>query len=311
MHGVIFLIPSGIRMCTCLIMICLWRIRIQIGKTSTQVVEGSGRNAHKSFLARKLKGNSSGLHPKVKEKTPELVQGLSISKRNQPLFDGSEYTPIQVSESAVGQSEMRANNEEPVTPEKPTASSSSSSYDFQGSIPFSFEIAQPEQSPGVEGGDRRLSLVGILDEVEAGARRAERAMAAERAAMAAEAAALLDSAFQEVTSPIRERAGHLGSGEESEGERIRRRPLSDLGNIKVSESSSFLSITVSGVAEFCKICIDETLSKCRRSAVKGSLSGSSAPHTTSLPRSRNPLNQTRHQVHFHLQLRRLYQLGRP
>lgn len=198
---------------------------------------GSGRSTHESFLARKLKGNSSGLHPKVKEKTPDVVEALPIRTMNQPLFDGSEYTPIQVSKSGVGQSEMCDNHEEPVTPEKATASSSISPTDFQGSIPFSFETAQLEQSPGGGGGDRRLSLVGILDEVEAGARRAERAMAAERAAMAAQAAALLDSAFQEGTSPIRERAGHLGSGEESDGERIRRRPLSDLGNIKVSDLS--------------------------------------------------------------------------
>ena len=207
---------------------------------------GSGRSAHKSFLERKLKGNNSGLHPKVKEKTPELVEGLSTPKRNQPLFDGSEHTPIQICKSGVGQSEIRANHEEPVTPEQPTASSSSPPNDFHGSIPYSFKLDQLEQSPSVgEGGDRRLSHVGILDEVEAGARRAERAMAAERAAMAAQAAALLDSAFQEAgATPIRERAGHLVSGEESEGERIRRRPLSDLGNIKVRGLSVLLSTRI-------------------------------------------------------------------
>ncbi|KAG0589833.1 hypothetical protein KC19_1G052000 [Ceratodon purpureus] len=197
---------------------------------------GSGRNAHKSFLARKLKASSNGLHPKGEEKTPEPVEGLPIPKRNQRLFDGSEHSPMHVSEAVVGQSGLCADHEEPVTPEKPTASSSSSPNDFQGSIPFSFEIAQSEQSPLGEGADRRLSLVGILDEVEAGARRAERAMAVERAAMAAQAAALLDSAFQEGASPMRDRGGHLGSGEESEGERIRRRPLSDLGNIKMLSS---------------------------------------------------------------------------
>ena len=135
--------------------------------------------------------------------------------------------------------ERCANREELAAPESEVtdASSSSPGEEFQGSIPASFEIAQSETSPVRDGTERRLSLVGILDEVEAGARRAERAMAAERAAMAAEAAALLDNAWKEGTSPVRESghhcAGNLGSGEESEiEERVRRRPLSDLGNIK-------------------------------------------------------------------------------
>lgn len=211
---------------------------------------GSGRITHKSFLTpRKIKGNSGVLTPKAREKTREPAEGLPISKRNHPLFDTSEHTLIHVSKSAIGQSERCSNPEEPFTPER-TTSSFSPLNDFEGSIPSSYEIAQLEQSPGGEGGDRRLSLVGILDEVEAGARRAERAMAAERAAMAAQAAALLDSAFQEA-SPIRERAGHLGSGEESEGERIRRRPLSDLGNIKVSELSLYFSTRGSGISALC------------------------------------------------------------
>lgn len=135
--------------------------------------------------------------------------------------------------------ERCANREDPAAPESEVtdASSSSPGEEFQGSIPASFEIAQSESSPVRDGTEKRLSLVGILDEVEAGARRAERAMAAERAAMAAEAAALLDNAWKEGTSPVRESghhgAGNLGSGEESEiEERVRRRPLSDLGNIK-------------------------------------------------------------------------------
>lgn len=203
-----------------------WQNKFGIRRTNS----GTGRNTHKSFITpRKMKSSNGLLTPRARDKTAD-------SKSNHALFDANEHTPVQVSKSALGQSERCANAEEPFTPERQT------SNEFQGSIPSSYEIAQLEQSPG-DGGDRRLSLVGILDEVEAGARRAERAMAAERAALAAQAAALLDSAFLEA-SPMRERGGHLGSGEESEGERIRRRPLSDLGNIKVIELSLFISVTL-------------------------------------------------------------------
>lgn len=210
-----------------------WQDKYAIRRNNSS--SGSGRSTHKGYMSRKMISNGAGLHPRGKEKNGAPIEGLSISKRNQPNFDSGEHTPIQASKSASVHFGSYVIDEEPITPER-LCSSPSSSNEFQGSIPFSFEIAQLEQSPVGEGSDRRLSLVGILDEVEAGARRAERAMAAERAAMAAQAAALLDSAFQEATSPIVGRAqggGHLGSGEESDGERARRRPLSDLGNIKV------------------------------------------------------------------------------
>ncbi|XP_024371093.1 kinesin-like protein KIN-4A [Physcomitrium patens] len=213
-----------------------WQDKYAIRRNNSS--SGSGRSTHKGYMSRKMISNGAGLHPRGKEKNGAPIEGLSISKRNQPNFDSGEHTPIQASKSASVHFGSYVIDEEPITPER-LCSSPSSSNEFQGSIPFSFEIAQLEQSPVGEGSDRRLSLVGILDEVEAGARRAERAMAAERAAMAAQAAALLDSAFQEATSPIVGRAqggGHLGSGEESDGERARRRPLSDLGNIKMLSS---------------------------------------------------------------------------
>ncbi|CAK9197574.1 unnamed protein product [Sphagnum troendelagicum] len=88
-------------------------------------------------------------------------------------------------------------------------------------------------SPIWEEGEHR-SHVGILDEVEAGARRAERAMVSQ-------AASLLETACKDVMRNGDERQGGLQEEEqlvpgEEDGEKVqaRRRPLADVGNIKLS-----------------------------------------------------------------------------
>ncbi|CAK9197643.1 unnamed protein product [Sphagnum troendelagicum] len=88
-------------------------------------------------------------------------------------------------------------------------------------------------SPIWEEGEHR-SHVGILDEVEAGARRAERAMVSQ-------AASLLETACKDVMKNGDERQGGLQEEEqlvpgEEDGEKVqaRRRPLADVGNIKLS-----------------------------------------------------------------------------
>ncbi len=80
-------------------------------------------------------------------------------------------------------------------------------------------------SPIWEEGEHR-SHVGILDEVEAGARRAERAMVAQ-------AAALLETACKEVMMNIDERQQQEDLAPEGGRKLHPRRPLSDLGNIQV------------------------------------------------------------------------------
>jgi hypothetical protein len=88
-------------------------------------------------------------------------------------------------------------------------------------------------SPIWEEGEHR-SHVGILDEVEAGARRAERAMVFQ-------AASLLETACKDVMKNGDERQEGLQEEEqlvpgEEDGEKVqaRRRPLADVGNIKLS-----------------------------------------------------------------------------
>jgi hypothetical protein len=94
-------------------------------------------------------------------------------------------------------------------------------------------------SPIWEEGEHR-SHVGILDEVEAGARRAERAMVSQ-------AASLLETACKDVMTNGDERQGGLQEEEllvpgEEDGEKVqaRRRPLADVGNIKVHIFTAFL-----------------------------------------------------------------------
>ncbi|CAM6035512.1 unnamed protein product [Sphagnum compactum] len=87
-------------------------------------------------------------------------------------------------------------------------------------------------APIWEEGEHR-SHVGILDEVEAGARRAERAMVSQ-------AASLLETACKDVMKNGDERQGGLQEEEqlvpgEEDGEKVQaRRPLADVGNIKLS-----------------------------------------------------------------------------
>ncbi len=89
------------------------------------------------------------------------------------------------------------------------------------------DVVPFESSPPMrQGAERRLSLVGILDEVEAGARRAERAMVAQ-------AAALLETACKEVMMNIDERQQQEDLAPEGGRKLHPRRPLSDLGNIQV------------------------------------------------------------------------------
>jgi hypothetical protein len=89
------------------------------------------------------------------------------------------------------------------------------------------DVVPFERSPPMrQGVERRLSLVGILDEVEAGARRAERAMVAQ-------AAALLETACKEVIMNIDERQQQEDLAPEGGPKLHPRRPLSDLGNIQV------------------------------------------------------------------------------
>jgi hypothetical protein len=89
------------------------------------------------------------------------------------------------------------------------------------------DVVPFESSPPMrQGAERRLSLVGILDEVEAGARRAERAMVAQ-------AAALLETACKEVIMNIDERQQQEDLAPEGGRKLHPRRPLSDLGNIQV------------------------------------------------------------------------------
>jgi hypothetical protein len=80
-------------------------------------------------------------------------------------------------------------------------------------------------SPIWEEGEHR-SHVGILDEVEAGARRAERAMVAQ-------AAALLETACKEVIVNIDERQQQEDLAPEGGSKLHPRRPLSELGNVQV------------------------------------------------------------------------------
>ncbi len=89
------------------------------------------------------------------------------------------------------------------------------------------DVVPFESSPPMrQGAERRLSLVGILDEVEAGARRAERAMVAQ-------AAALLETACKEVIMNSDERQQQEDLAREGGPKLHPRLPLSDLGNIQV------------------------------------------------------------------------------
>jgi len=95
-----------------------------------------------------------------------------------------------------------------------------------------------EISPIWEEGEHR-SHVGILDEVEAGARRAERAMVSQ-------AASLLETACKDVMKNGDERQGGLQEDEQlvpsEDGEKVQaRRPLADVGNIKVHIFTAVLS----------------------------------------------------------------------
>lgn len=243
-------------------------------------IAGGARGARNNLIHRNFSGSSGGVNKKLTERNSfqdNHVQALASSRTRQvPVSENDDSIPAQPLNSTTAQccscsqssgcktkkcgckamgglcgnlcgcnSERCANRGEPVSPAGSNHTTSSPENEFQAQIPTTFDSALMEQSPAREGGERRLSFVGILGEVEAGARRAERAMAVERAAMAAQAAALLDNAWKEGGSPLRENPfgeGHLGSGEDSEQEvekRIPRRPLSDLGNTKVCNLFKF------------------------------------------------------------------------